>query len=57
MEAPYTGILPYQAIREMLNNGEIKPAEILSEIEPDQVQPALSVDLDFSKMSSAWKGR
>ncbi len=44
MEAPYTGILPYQAIREMLNNGEIKPAEILSDIEPDQIQPA-SIDL------------
>ena len=28
----------------MLNNGEIKPAEILSDIEPDQIQPA-SIDL------------
>ena len=43
-QATYTGILPYQAIREMVNNGEIKPAEILSGIEANQVQPA-SIDL------------
>lgn len=43
-QATYTGILPYQAIREMVNNGEIKPAEILSGIEENQVQPA-SIDL------------
>jgi len=37
----YTGILPCQAIREMLRNGEIK---LLSELDPDQIQPA-SIDL------------
>jgi dCTP deaminase len=42
MEAPYTGILPYQAIREMLNNGEIK--SLLVPIAADQLQPA-SIDL------------
>src|SRR3569833_1855877 len=42
MEAPYTGILPYQAIREMLSNGEIK--SLLVPIETDQLQPA-SIDL------------
>ncbi|MEA3183347.1 MAG: dCTP deaminase [Gammaproteobacteria bacterium] len=42
MEAPYTGILPYQAIREMVSNGEI--ASGLPPIEDDQVQPA-SIDL------------
>ena len=41
-----TGILPYQAIVEMVANGEIKPSEIVREarIEPDQIQPA-SIDL------------
>ena len=41
-----TGILPYQAIVEMVQNGEIKPSEILHDtgIEPDQIQPA-SIDL------------
>ena len=41
-----TGILPYQAIVEMLQNGEIKSSEILHDahIEPDQIQPA-SIDL------------
>ena len=45
-QAAYTGILPYQAIKEMVENGEIKPSEILREgrIEPDQIQPA-SIDL------------
>jgi len=42
MDAPYTGILPHQAIREMVSNGEI--ASILSPIEDDQLQPA-SIDL------------
>src|ERR1700742_3156856 len=42
MEAPYTGILPFQAIREMLSNGEIR--SLLMPIEPDQLQPA-SIDL------------
>jgi len=41
-----TGILPYQAIVEMVQNGEIKSSEILRDarIEPDQIQPA-SIDL------------
>ena len=41
-----TGILPYQAIVEMVHNGEIKSSEILRDarIEPDQIQPA-SIDL------------
>ena len=43
-QAAYTGILPFQAIREMVQNGEIKSAEILKSIEPDQIQPA-SIDL------------
>ncbi|MCI0651294.1 MAG: 2'-deoxycytidine 5'-triphosphate deaminase, partial [Planctomycetes bacterium] len=38
----YTGILPSQKIREMLNGGEIKP--LFQPIENDQVQPA-SIDL------------
>jgi dCTP deaminase len=38
----YTGILPSQKIREMLNSGEIKP--LMRPIDPDQVQPA-SIDL------------
>ncbi len=42
MEAPYTGILPFQAIREMLSNGEIQ--SLLVPIEADQLQPA-SIDL------------
>jgi dCTP deaminase len=44
--SPGTGILPYQAINEMVENGEIKPSEILRAgcIEPDQIQPA-SIDL------------
>jgi dCTP deaminase len=41
-QAAYTGILPYQAIREMVSNGEI--TSILSPIEDDQLQPA-SIDL------------
>jgi dCTP deaminase len=41
-QAAYTGILPYQAIREMMSNGEIN--SILSHIEEDQLQPA-SIDL------------
>ncbi|PZN30832.1 MAG: 2'-deoxycytidine 5'-triphosphate deaminase [Proteobacteria bacterium] len=40
----YTGILPVQAIREMVDDGEIRAAEIFSDIEPDQLQPA-SIDL------------
>ena len=41
-----TGILPYQAIVDMVQNGEIKSSEILrdAQIEPDQIQPA-SIDL------------
>ncbi len=40
----YTGILPYQAITEMVHSGEIKSTEILQSIEADQIQPA-SIDL------------
>lgn len=36
-----TGIMPCQAIKEMLDNGEIT---LLSELDPDQIQPA-SIDL------------
>ncbi|HEV7448839.1 MAG TPA: 2'-deoxycytidine 5'-triphosphate deaminase [Steroidobacteraceae bacterium] len=43
-QSAYTGILPYQAIHEMVNNGEIKSAELLKSIESDQIQPA-SIDL------------
>jgi dCTP deaminase len=41
---PYTGFLPCQKIAEMVANGEIAPVGILSEIAPDQIQPA-SIDL------------
>ncbi|MGO9804859.1 MAG: 2'-deoxycytidine 5'-triphosphate deaminase [Steroidobacteraceae bacterium] len=40
----YTGILPCQKISEMVANAEIAPVGILSDILPDQVQPA-SIDL------------
>ena len=40
----YTGILPSQKIKEMLNNGEIKTAAIMTKIDDDQIQPA-SIDL------------
>ena len=42
--AHYTGILPCQGIRAMLENEEIGPAEILTGIEASQLQPA-SIDL------------
>ena len=42
--AAYTGILPCQAIRDMVASGDIRPAEILTDIETDQIQPA-SIDL------------
>ena len=42
--AVYTGILPCQKIGEMVANGDIAPAGILSDILADQVQPA-SIDL------------
>jgi dCTP deaminase len=42
--AAYTGILPCQKIIEMVATGEIAPVGILSEISPDQIQPA-SIDL------------
>ncbi len=38
-----TGVLPYQALKEMVKSGEIK-TEILTEIIEDQIQPA-SIDL------------
>jgi dCTP deaminase len=40
----YTGILPCQKIVEMIANGSIISTGILSEISPDQIQPA-SIDL------------
>jgi dCTP deaminase len=43
-QAVYTGILPYQAIREMVQTGEIKPAGLLAGIDDNQLQPA-SIDL------------
>jgi dCTP deaminase len=49
-QAVYTGILPYQAIREMVQNGEIKSAQILKSIEADQIQPA-SIDLRLGEFA------
>ena len=43
-QSVYTGILPFQAIREMVDGGEIRATEILGAIEADQIQPA-SIDL------------
>jgi dCTP deaminase len=43
-QAVYTGILPFQAIQEMVSGGEIRASEIFRQIEPDQIQPA-SIDL------------
>src|SRR5581483_2178024 len=43
-QSAYTGILPFQAIQEMVQNGEIRSTEILKGIEADQIQPA-SIDL------------
>jgi dCTP deaminase len=40
----YTGILPFQAIREMVDGGEVRATEIFRDIEADQIQPA-SIDL------------
>src|SRR3984885_9908801 len=49
-QAAYTGILPYQAIQEMVQNGEIKSAQILKSIEADQIQPA-SIDLRLGEFA------
>jgi dCTP deaminase len=50
-QAAYTtGILPSQVIREMVQNGEIKSAQILKSIEADQVQPA-SIDLRLGEFA------
>ena len=49
-QAVYTGILPYQAIREMVQGGEIKSAQILKSIETDQIQPA-SIDLRLGEFA------
>jgi dCTP deaminase len=50
-QATYTtGILPSQVIREMVQNGEIKSAQILKSIEADQVQPA-SIDLRLGEFA------
>ena len=40
----YTGILPSQKIKEMVNNREIRTSAILTTIDEDQIQPA-SIDL------------
>ncbi len=45
-----TGILPSQAIRAMIDNGEIKATEIFGAIEPDQIQPA-SIDLRLGEFA------
>lgn len=43
-----TGILPYQAIKLMVENGEIAASEIFEGIEADQIQPA-SIDLRLGR--------
>jgi len=43
-QSVYTGILPFQAIRAMVDGAEIRATEILGAIESDQIQPA-SIDL------------
>lgn len=43
-QSVYTGILPCQAIREMVDGREIRATEILRDIQSDQIQPA-SIDL------------
>lgn len=43
-QSVYTGILPFQAIRDMVDGGEVRATEIFSGIEADQIQPA-SIDL------------
>src|SRR5258707_14485733 len=49
-QAAYTGILPDQAIREMVYSGEIKVSEIFKTIEDDQIQPA-SIDLRLGEFA------
>jgi dCTP deaminase len=49
-QSAYTGILPYQAIREMVFSGEIKVSEIFKTIEDDQIQPA-SIDLRLGEFA------
>jgi dCTP deaminase len=46
----YTGILPCQKISEMIADGHIAPVGILSEILPDQIQPA-SIDLRLGNVA------
>jgi dCTP deaminase len=48
--AVYTGFLPCQKIAEMIANKEIAPVEILSQILPDQIQPA-SIDLRLGNVA------
>jgi dCTP deaminase len=48
--AVYTGFLPCQKIAEMIANEEIAPVEILSQILPDQIQPA-SIDLRLGNVA------
>src|SRR5216683_1774540 len=49
-QATYTGILPYQAIQEMVSSEEIRAAEIFTRIEDDQIQPA-SIDLRLGEFA------
>lgn len=46
----YTGILPYQAIWEMVNSREISVSQIFKTIEDDQIQPA-SIDLRLGEFA------
>jgi dCTP deaminase len=48
-QSVYTGILPFQAIREMVDGAEVAATEILGgRIEADQIQPA-SIDLRLGR--------
>jgi len=46
----YTGILPCQKISEMIAHRDIAPVGILSDISPDQIQPA-SIDLRLGDLA------
>lgn len=48
--AVYTGFLPCQKIAEMIADKDIAPVEILSQILPDQIQPA-SLDLRLGNIA------
>jgi hypothetical protein len=42
-QSVYTGILPFQAIREMVDGGDIRATEIFGAIEADQIQRRASI--------------